>query len=287
MNRSKYLKSGIDNPENIEMHNDNFSSLGISTEPKSDKVIIIDSDSLCYICSYQPKNDAEGNPTVYWTKENGGYEIAEGFLTEKLLTIYLKIEQYFNISNIYLCVKGSNNPRRVWLESYKSHRPETPDIVRHLHNFLITHHAAYIAPIGEADDVIASISKTINNQGVVCGIDKDLLVIEGLHYNYSKDTWKFIDYKTSRLNFWTQVLTGDSSDFRGTSPGIGIKYAQKVLNADFDEETYKKVVFEGFVKAWKGDEELAKKNMDLAYNLVKLWDIKDLTNFNKDLEMSK
>lgn len=261
---------------------DNIGSVLDTNEPKQDKVVIVDADSLSYICSYQPKNDENGNPTEYYTKENGGYETAEGFLTEKLLGIYNKIEQYFNISNIYLCVKGKNNPRHQWLETYKNHRPETPDIVKHLHNFLIDHHGAYVAPIGEADDVIYSISKTIKNKGIICGIDKDLKNIEGIHYNYSKNIFSFIDYKQSRFNFWKQVLTGDSSDFRGTSPGIGEKYALKVLNPDMDEETYQKTVFEGFLKAWKGDTELATKNMQLAHNLVKLWDIEELKNLNEN-----
>ncbi len=259
-----------------ELHDDRFELLGIPKEPKTSKVVIIDADSLSYICSYQPKTDENGNPTEYYTKENGGYEIAEGFLMEKLLGMYNKIEEYFSISNIYLCVKGKNNPRHQWLTSYKEHRPSTPDIVKHLHSYLINHLGAYVAPIGEADDVIYSISKTIGHQGLICGIDKDLKNIEGCHWNYSKNIFDFVTYKQSRFNFWKQVLTGDSSDFRGTSPGIGEKYALKVLNPDMDEETYQKVVFEGFLKAWKNDVELATKNMQLAHDLVKLWDIEEL-----------
>lgn len=251
--------------------------------PKESKVVIVDADSLCYIASYQPKTDEFGNPTVYYTKENGGYEIAEGFLTEKLLSIYNKIEEYWNISNIYLCVKGKNNPRKQWFKDYKAHRPESSDIVKHLHNFLISNHAAFVAPIGEADDVIYSISKTIKHQGIICGIDKDLKVIPGCHYNYSKGVFDFVTEKQARYNFWKQVLIGDSSDFKGLSPGIGEKYALKVLNPDFTEEEYKDVVYKGFLKAWKNNEELAKKNMELAYNLVKLWDIEELKLLNLKL----
>jgi 5'-3' exonuclease len=265
----------------IQEHNDGINEIISDLDaPKSNKVVIIDADSLSYICSYQPKTDEFGNPTVYYTKENEGYDIAEGFLTEKILGIYNQIEQYFNISNIYLCVKGKNNPRHQWLNSYKSHRTETPDIVKHLHNYLINHHAAFVAPIGEADDVIYSISKTIGHQGLICGIDKDLKSIPGCHYNYSKNIFSFVTEKEARFNFWKQVLMGDSSDFKGLSPGIGEKYALKVLNIDFTEEEYKDAVYKGFLKAWKNNEELATKNMELAYNLVKLWDIEELTKFN-------
>jgi 5'-3' exonuclease len=261
----------------IEEHNDGINEIIKDLNaPKESKVVIIDADSLSYICSYQPKTNEFGNPTVYYTKENGGYEIVEGFLMEKLLGIYNKIEEYFNISNIYLCVKGKNNPRNQWLTSYKEHRPPTPDIVKHLHSYLINHLGAYVAPIGEADDVIYSISKTIGHQGLICGIDKDLKSIPGCHYQYSKNIFSFVTEKEARFNFWKQVLMGDSSDFKGLSPGIGEKYALKVLNIDFTEEQYKEVVYQGFLKAWKNNEELATKNMELAYNLVKLWDIEEL-----------
>ena len=261
----------------IEEFNDGISEIIPDLNaPKESKVVIIDADSLTYICGYQPKTDEFGNPTEYYTKENGGYEIAEGFLTEKLLSIYNKIEQYFSISNIYLCVKGKNNPRNQWLENYKQHRPPTPDIVKHLHNYLINYHAAYIAPIGESDDVLYSISKTINHKGIICGIDKDLKVIPSIHFHYTKNTFSIVTEKEARFNFWKQVLMGDSSDFKGLSPGIGEKYALKVLNIDFTEEQYKEVVYQGFLKAWKGNEELAKKNMQIAHDLVKLWDIEEL-----------
>lgn len=259
----------------------------IHPEERVKKVVIIDADSLPFICSYQPKKDKFGNDTIYYTKENGGYEIIEGFLNDKLLNIYNKIEEFYDISNIYLCVKGTNNPRKLWMPEYKMHRSEVSDAVKHLHNYLITNLNAYVAPIGEADDCVASIQETIKNEGIIVGIDKDLLSIKGMHYNYVKEIWTYIDYKKSRYNFWTQVLMGDSVDFKGTSPGIGIKYVEKVLNIDFTEEEYKKAVYNGFLKAWKGNEELAIKNMNLAHNLVKLWNIEELANFNmNNLDLS-
>lgn len=248
--------------------------------PKEDKVVIIDGDSLPYICGYQPKYDEFGKETVLHTLENGGYDIVEGYLEEKILEIYNNIEKYFTIKKAYICVKGKNNPRHKWLESYKSHRTETPAVVKHLQQVLITKYNAFVAPIGEADDSIYSISKTINNEGIICGIDKDLKNIPSIHYSFTKKNFTYVDYKNSRLNFWTQVLVGDSVDFKGLSPSIGIKYAQKNLSIDFTEEQYKEAVFLGYMKAWKNNEKLAQKNMDLCYKLVKLWDIEELTKFN-------
>lgn len=261
-------------------HDDGISKILTDFSIKEEKVILIDADSLPFICSYQPKTDEFGNPTEYYTEENGGYEIAENILNEKLFTIYNKIEEYFSIKQIYLCVKGDNNPRKQWLPSYKTHRPETPAIVNHLHKVLLEKHNAFKAPIGEADDAIKTLSDLLQNKGIICGIDKDLLTIPGIHYNYSKNIFKFITEKEARYNFWTQVLVGDSTDFENLSPKIGKKYAEKVLNINFSEEEYEEAVFTGFLKAWKNDINLAKEKMELSYNLVKLWNFEDLKKIN-------
>ena len=266
---------------NIEQEFDNGINNVIDVNaPKEGKIVIIDGDSLPYICGYQPTFDEFGEPTIEYTLENGGYETAKGYLNEKILYIYNEIEKYFEIKQVFICVKGNNNPRHQWLETYKSHRKETSKVVKYLYEVLINDYSAYQAVLGEADDSIYSISKTINHEGIICGIDKDLKSIEGIHWNFVKNKWEHIDYKTSRYNFWTQVLIGDSVDFKGLSPGIGIKYAQKNLCIDFTEEQYKEAVFLGYMKAWKNNEKLAQKNMDLCYKLVKLWDIEELTKFN-------
>jgi hypothetical protein len=259
-------------------HDNNINSIISDFNVKEEKVVVFDADSLPFICSYQPKNDEFGNPTEYYTKKNGGFDIAEGILNEKLLGIFNKIEEYFTIKTIYLCVKGNNNPRKQWLSSYKTHRPETPEIVNYLHNILIEKHNAFIAPIGEADDAIKTLVDTLRDNALICGIDKDLLTISGYHYNYSKDFYQYIDEKTANYNFWTQVLIGDSTDFENLSPKIGKKYAEKVLDIDMTEEEYKEAVYNGFLKAWKGNVDLAKEKMELSYKLVKLWNFKELEN---------
>lgn len=267
-----------------EEHDNNIGSI-VKDGVREEKVLVIDADSLSFICSYQPRMDEFGEPTEYYTKENGGYEIAEGILNEKLLSIYNLMEEYFIVKQIHLCVKGNNNPRKEWLPSYKSHRPPTPEIVQYLHNILIEKHNAYVAPIGEADDVIKTFVDVLGDNAIICGIDKDLLILKGNHYNYSKNIFQYVDQKTANLNFWSQVLIGDGTDFENLSPSIGKKYAEKVLNINFTKQEYVDAVYKGFLKAWKGNEKLAKEKMMLSYKLVKLWNLEELTNFNNSLEL--
>lgn len=267
-------------PNFYEGHDNGISTVIDVNGERQSKIVLIDGDSLPFICGYQKDFNEFGEPIEPYTLENGGFEIAEGILDEKLLGIYNSIEQYFDIISVFICVKGHNNPRKSWFNEYKSHRKETPDVVKHLHNYLIEKHSAKPAEIGEADDLIKTMSDRINGEGIIVGIDKDLLAINSIHYNFSKDIWQYVDYKTSRYNFWTQVLIGDNVDFKGLSPSIGSAYARKNLSIDFTEEQYQEAVFLGFMKAWKNNKELALKNMQLSHDLVKLWDIEELTKIN-------
>lgn len=80
----------------------------------------------------------------------------------------------------------------------------------------------------EADDRIA-IDATAHDNCVIVGIDKDLLQIPGVHYNYDKGKFLEIDEVTGWYNFFTQVLVGDVSDNIPGVSGIGPKKAANIL----------------------------------------------------------
>ena len=80
----------------------------------------------------------------------------------------------------------------------------------------------------EADDRIA-IDATAHDNCVIVGIDKDLLQIPGVHYNYDKGKFLEIDEVTGWYNFFTQVLVGDVSDNIPGVSGIGQKKAANIL----------------------------------------------------------
>ena len=60
----------------------------------------------------------------------------------------------------------------------------------------------------EADDALALAQTT---DTVICTIDKDLLMVPGLHYNWRKEEYQSIDYDDGAYWFMTQLLTGDWS----------------------------------------------------------------------------
>ena len=118
-------------------------------------------------------------------------------------------------------------------------------------------------PFLEADDVmgILATAPVIKGQKRIVTIDKDLLQIPGYHINPDKPELgvRKIQLPEADMNFYTQVLTGDSVDNFPGCPGIGDKRAAKIL-AETPEEDDKYFPWEAIVRAYEKagkDEEFA------------------------------
>ncbi len=139
--------------------------------------------------------------------------------------------------NILLAVKGRGNFRSLLYPPYKANRPELEEHVRvalnYAHSYMVEHMDAVPANGMEADDLVsiwANEARETDREFVVAGIDKDLLQIEGCHYNYNKQTTQYIDKDTGHLNLMRQCLTGDSTDNIPGLKGIGPVKANKILD---------------------------------------------------------
>jgi len=82
----------------------------------------------------------------------------------------------------------------------------------------------------EADDLIAIASTSIGKKDcIVVSLDKDLLQIPGLHYNFAKGTFSHVTEHDAMVNFWTQTMIGDKTDDIDGLYGVGPVGAKKVL----------------------------------------------------------
>lgn len=97
-------------------------------------------------------------------------------------------------------------------------KPYHYDAIR---EYLVKRHAAKITEGQEADDAlgIAQIRafkgrkyEQKNCKSVICSIDKDLRMIPGMHYDWTKDELVFVNEFEAAYNFYFQLLTGDSTD---------------------------------------------------------------------------
>jgi len=251
-NRKDFI-AGIVHPDNIE-----------------DKVVIIDADTLLYYASWTGK-DEEGNKKPEYTEEE--YPIAVDVLNNTLLDIYSCIEEYYNITDVYICVKGKNNFRKEIYEDYKANRPPSLPIIDYLLQHLVDNHNAIVSDGYESDDVVYTLSKKMDHKAIICCVDRDLYQIPSLFFDYKKKTWKIVTEEEAKYHLACKVMTGDSGDNVNLSPGIGEKYALKNLQIGMTDYQYIKTIFKGYLKAWKGDAKKAKESMKLTYKLLKLHEV--------------
>lgn len=204
---------------------------------------LIDGDILVYRTGFASEDVPE--PIAIWRLDNTIKEI----LVETNSTDYV----------IWLSDSLQNNFRFGLYPEYKSSRKDKPKPTHYeaLFNHLIEAHNADIAWGEEGDDALGIDQDKVGyfkdtHEGeyktIICSIDKDLLQIPGLHYNWVKKEFRCITEQEGIYNFYIQLLVGDNTDDIPGCPKIGYKKAPKILEGCETEwdmflqvvETYKK-----------------------------------------------
>lgn len=167
------------------------------------------------------------------------------------------------------------------IKKYKGNRDNRrkPKHYQAIREYLIKYYDAIECKGVEADDELANAQ---TDDSVLCSIDKDLLQVPGLHYNWVTDTKLRISPDVGLLKLWCQVLTGDSTD---NIPGIykvGPITAKRKLEQD-DNALHKAPVLEAVcIDMWKeyllGDNPpswIIDSDKEAGTILYKHWNTKD------------
>lgn len=132
---------------------------------------------------------------------------------------------------------------------YKAHRTQPkPKHYEFLKKYLMDVWGAMQEVDQEADDALG-IEQTYLRENeidtsIICSIDKDLLQIEGFHYNFVKGVFTEVSKEEGNHWFWKQLLIGDVADNVQGVIGIGPAKAEKALKDLFggsDIDYYEKV----------------------------------------------
>jgi len=137
---------------------------------------------------------------------------------------------------------GSNNFRYSIYPEYKAHRGEDPTYREAVKQYAIQKWGAILSDGCEADDLIAIDQTTAlendEEETMIVSIDKDFDQVPGWHHNpgiQRKGVWvtqprRYLVSPTDAIRFfYTQLLTGDTTDNIKGVPGIGKKKAAKIL----------------------------------------------------------
>ena len=143
---------------------------------------------------------------------------------------------------------------------YKGQRPESPEWYKKWGGVIKAHLRdkwKFVVVNGiEADDAVSIAafdlrSKEINY--IVCGADKDLLQIEGNHYNIRAHTRQYISDLEGYRNLYSQTLIGDNVDNIIGCKGIAKVKAAKLLQHLTNFESIEKQVIVTFQKSYGKD----------------------------------
>lgn len=126
--------------------------------------------------------------------------------------------------------KDASAFRRKVFPEYKMNRTQPrPVHYEALREFLCTNWKANISTTIEADDAIGISSTITTDLFTIVSIDKDLLQLPGIHYNFVKDEFQSVEEQEGIRFFYKQLLMGDKADNIRGIEGIGEKKAEKLL----------------------------------------------------------
>jgi len=192
-------------------------------------MLIIDGDHLLvYRIGFAIEKDKHG-------MDSGKYNISS-FL-DKLINKTLDFDR-----KIYLTGKDNFRNSIATILPYKGNRlgAKKPKYYNQIRDYLVDYYDAIIIDGMEADDAMGieqmknyHESEDEGDTGycdsIIVACDKDMDMIPGRHYNPMKDKEYWISDLEGHRNFYTQCLTGDSTDNIPGLKGMGPVGAKKIL----------------------------------------------------------
>lgn len=131
---------------------------------------------------------------------------------------------------LFLSDSKENNFRYQIDSTYKANRispkPKHYDFIK---EHLILNWGAQISYNMEADDYLGIHQDQEYLRTTICSIDKDLMQIPGLHYNFVKESFHLVSPEEGLLSFYRSILTGDVADNIKGIYGIGPAKVAKIL----------------------------------------------------------
>lgn len=173
-------------------------------------------------------------------------------------------------SSYQIYVSGGVNFRYAVDPSYKANRKGAdPEFRETCKQWLINEWGAIETDGYEADDAVGCEQ---TKDTIICGIDKDLLMIPGKHYTWpithhgkvvKEGKFYDISYEEGMKRFFLQMLTGDTSDNIKGIHKIGPKRAAVLLEDCVDEECMYNLVEGLYID--KGVYDRFHSNLDLLW----------------------
>ena len=206
---------------------------------------LIDGDLICYISAVSAD------------------EADERFATYRAEKMLGRILEEVGCDSYRVFLSGGNNFRKQINPEYKAQRPPPPEHLKACRQLMVDRHNAEVTNGYEADDALG-IAQTKDT--VIATIDKDLLMVEGRHYNYVKKEWAEVSAKEGEYFFYKQMITGDKVDNIIGIRGLGEKKASKLLDTT-PRKLWDKTITDLYIKEFEDGYHRAVQNTQLLWML--------------------
>lgn len=137
----------------------------------------------------------------------------------------------------YKCFIGGNDNFRYAINpQYKANRKDVPrpEWLQPVREYLVVNHGAKICDNIEADDALGIHQDKESFTTTIVSVDKDLLMIPGLHYNFVKDQHSTVTKLDGLRHFYKQLIMGDRADNIFGFDGKARDKVPQFLQSDID-----------------------------------------------------
>jgi len=248
------------------------------TYDNSERVLIIDADSIMYFATHFPEQSLMDFPT-----EEDRIKEAKYRTRTKLEEIHNNIEEFYNIRETFMFIGGGKNFRYKLYPDYKSNRKDKNALIPVISEYMLNELHAIPSVGAEADDYVYNAVQLSGGKCVVAAIDKDVFYncpdIPFYNYRSHGDTlgeFKSISKLESRLAIASQVVIGDSGDGIPGAYRVGNAWCRDNMHIGMTDYQFIKAILNAYLKANGGNVTEAKKQIRLYYSVLKLYTAEEL-----------
>jgi DNA polymerase-1 len=173
---------------------------------------LIDADLIAYRCAATCESDSDSGVALLRCND----------LTERII-------DRVGATDFSLYLSGSGNFRKEIDPEYKAHRKDKPrpKWLQACREFLVSEWKAKVTDGIEADDAMGIAQR---EDTYICSLDKDMLQVPGMHYNWVRDEEAYVTEREGIKSFWTQMIVGDVADNVFGIRGLGPVKAARILD---------------------------------------------------------
>ena len=147
----------------------------------------------------------------------------------------------FDELELYLTGKGNFRDSLATIKGYKANRIDSrkPVHYKSIRRYLTNRWGAKVVDGYEADDAVAMLAAQYDydpSRLIIVSLDKDLRTVPGGHYHFKRRTLEVLTHEDALVNFYRQLLTGDTVDNIGGCFKCGEKKAAKLVHHGMTEQ---------------------------------------------------